>query len=664
MIDRCFWPLLRLATEDNIPVAIESPAYTLEIIDELDPSWIAGLKKAIDSETVEFIGSGYSQLIAPLVPAPVNEWNLQIGKDLYDRFLGSTLPLWYVNEQAYSAGIVEHYVKIGAKAVIMEWNNPRTLHPEWNEEYHYYPQIAKGTNRYSLPVIWNDSITFQKFQRAAQGDIDIEDLVSYLLNHVGEKERYLCLYGNDAEIFDFRPGRFETEPELGSISEWSKIREIYHLLRDNTNFDLIFPSEVLKSSHTDHAYVPLSLESAAQPIPVKKQPKYNITRWAVTGRDNLYINTKCYGIYKKLLRLPKHGNVLKDRLLELQKELCYLWSSDFRTHITQERWDSCLKKIDHISEDLTRNFEKSQDTMLKNKKIISVNNLQGEIYTGETGRSERTDLAGSMKGFEIKEHKQFLRITTPSVQVVFDCKKGLAINSLTFPEISKQPLIGTIPHGYFRDVALSADWYSGNTVLQRPGKSQITDLRPVNYALEHGTGPAGDWLGCSGIVSTDAGPIKKRFVIHKNISQIDVEIFFDWKAIPHGSFKTGMITLKPEAFENTSLFYATHNGGYEVEVFKMDGGTISHATPGSSIVTASHGLGATEGIVVLADSRKGIAVSFDHSSCAAMPMILYEEAAPSFFCRLMFSCGEMDESRVQPVPGPLRFVCSVAGLTK
>ncbi|MFA5822203.1 MAG: hypothetical protein WC853_03920 [Thermodesulfovibrionales bacterium] len=376
------------------------------------------------------MGSGYSQLIAPLVPADVNEWNLMIGNNLYEQLIHYTPALWYINEQAYSAGIVEHYVKIGAKAIIMEWNNPRTLHPEWDEEYRYHPQIAVGTNRNEIAVIWNDSITFQKFQRAAQGDIDKEDLISYLRMSVAEKDRYFCLYGNDAEIFDFRPGRFKTEPELKSIHEWAKIRDIYHLLRNNTNFELIFPSEVLKSSDTHHGYVPLSLESAVQPIPVKKQPKYNITRWAVTGSNNLFINTKCYEIYQRVLRLSKQDDFSKDKLLELQKELCYLWSSDFRTHITQDRWDSFLKKINHVSEELTRDFNNSGYTILSNRKTISVSNLQGMIYIGEIGHGENMDLPVSIEGFKINKDNKFLHVTTPSVDAVFNCNRGLAIHSL------------------------------------------------------------------------------------------------------------------------------------------------------------------------------------------------------------------------------------------
>lgn len=49
VIDRCFWPLLRLATEDKIPIAIESPAYTLEVIANLGPSWIKELQTALHS---------------------------------------------------------------------------------------------------------------------------------------------------------------------------------------------------------------------------------------------------------------------------------------------------------------------------------------------------------------------------------------------------------------------------------------------------------------------------------------------------------------------------------------------------------------------------------------------------------------------------------------
>jgi len=101
-----------------------------------------------------------------------------------------------------------------------------------------------------------------------------------------------------------------------------------------------------------------------------------------------------------------------------------------------------------------------------------------------------------------------------------------------------------------------------------------------------------------------------------------------------------------------------------MEVFKMNNCVIDHGTPSSSVVTASSGLGATEGIVVVGDQMKGIAVYFDQAVHAAMPMVSFRSADPSFFARLIYSLGEVDESRTQEILGPVKFVCSLAGLKR
>ena len=40
------------------------------------------------------------------------------------------------------------------------------------------------------------------------------------------------------------------------------------------------------------------LETSSSPVLVKKQEKYNIYRWALTGIDDYSINLKCYKIYE------------------------------------------------------------------------------------------------------------------------------------------------------------------------------------------------------------------------------------------------------------------------------------------------------------------------------------------------------------------------------
>ena len=39
--------------------------------------------------------------------------------------------------------------------------------------------------------------------------------------------RALCLYASDAEIFDFRPGRFRTEEKLSGESEWARLEQAF-----------------------------------------------------------------------------------------------------------------------------------------------------------------------------------------------------------------------------------------------------------------------------------------------------------------------------------------------------------------------------------------------------------------------------------------------------
>ena len=82
----------------------------------------------------------------------------------------------------------------------------------------------------------------------------------------------------------------------------------------------------------------MHLESPEDPTPVKKQRKYNITRWAVTGRDDLGINTACWRRYATLSADPRATDAD-------WRELCELWSSDYRTHITDARWNAYQERL-------------------------------------------------------------------------------------------------------------------------------------------------------------------------------------------------------------------------------------------------------------------------------------------------------------------------------
>ena len=304
VIDKCYRPILALARNLNVPISIEASGYTLERIDQLAPDWLIELRQLMADGWCEFVGSGYGQLIGPLVPARVNEMNLTLGHQVYDKLLGARPQVALVNEQAYSSGLVTHYLDAGYTAIIMEWDNPSRFHPEWEPNWSYLPQMACDQHSRKIPLIWNRSIAFQKFQRYAYQEISLTSYIDYLAAHLSTGPRILPIYCNDAEIFDYRPGRYATEPALAKLGEWERIQALFETLKEDKRFNLITLSETLAFIREPEAGQMLSLESPEQPIPVKKQSKYNITRWAVTGRDDLGINTACWRIYEKLRTSP------------------------------------------------------------------------------------------------------------------------------------------------------------------------------------------------------------------------------------------------------------------------------------------------------------------------------------------------------------------------
>ena len=98
VLEKCYWPLLKIPDELSIPIGIELSGWTLQQIKLTDQKWIEKLKDLIKSKKVEIIGSGFTQMIGPLVPESVNHWNQKIGLKFYKDFLGTRPEIALVNE--------------------------------------------------------------------------------------------------------------------------------------------------------------------------------------------------------------------------------------------------------------------------------------------------------------------------------------------------------------------------------------------------------------------------------------------------------------------------------------------------------------------------------------------------------------------------------------
>ncbi len=677
VINRCYWSLLNLAEKLNLPIGIEASGFTLETINSIDSSWIAKLKELIERGVCEFIGSGYAQIIGPLVPTEVNYHNLKEGNEIYEKLLGFSPEIALVNEQAYSSALISHYKKAGYKAIIMEWNNPYHSHPEWELEWRYRVNLAV-TNRVvcgktalqshingnkietdaRIPVLWNDAIAFQKFQRYAHGEMELNDYLDFVKSHIpnkassipkypsdaqtsnlniGFQSRAYPLYGNDIEIFNFRPGRYHTEASLEE-DEWKRILNMFVILKNTKDIKLILPSDILALSPEFGDMIPLSLESAVQPVPVKKQGKYNITRWAVSGRDDLKINTACFRIYQNLKKLEIvkklnslcAGNNNKYLLKREWRELCYLWSSDFRTHITKRRWERYLERL--------KSFE------LKIEKELDRHNL-----CTESEKIPIEKICNIKPHLDIKREGNFLTIETNTIKISLNCRRGLAIDKLWFKKISNiTPLVGTLPHGYYNDISWGADYYTGHFTVESPGEIKVTDLNHVDPKIDiYDT-----YISVQCLIETPLGCVEKNISVYLERSLVEFKYKFDMDNIPPASLRLGHITLLPESFDSNTLFYRTSNGGETPETFwinkreelKKD---INHSAPCSFLVSASHAVGITDGIVDIGDSTHYIRVHIDKSVAALIGMVVFYKIDKSWFYRLLLSAMEMDDTSIK-----------------
>tara|TARA_B100001250_G_C19807738_1_gene794182 strand:- start:1215 stop:3110 length:1896 start_codon:yes stop_codon:yes gene_type:complete len=601
VVNNCYWPLLKLA-DNGIPFGLEVSALTLEIIEKIDSSWIKELYKNIQKKQIELVGSGYSQLIGPLVPYKVNQWNQKLGVNIYKDMLGVQPEIALVNEMAYSGGIIDHYLNVGYKGLIMEWNNPRSGNSTWNNEWRFYPQKAKGVNNKNIPLIWADSIAFQKFQRYAHGEFKLSEYINYIKSKNINNSRYFPLYSNDVEIFDYRPGRYDTETKNDNNSEWNRILALYSYLYNENWCTFIFPSDVLNGISKQNAGNELRLETTSQPIPVKKQEKYNINRWALSGRGDLTINTKCYQIYDWLMQKENNSS-------SYWKELCYLWSSDFRTHITEKRWAEYISRLDSFIED---------HSILKNN------------YKNNFLKSDACN--------NINESDRYLYFENDSYQIKFNKIKGFTIKELIFKKISNEYLLGTLEHGYYDDIILGADFYSGHSVIERFGDHKVADLGSVSpffyktkdYIIVESNNHFKDYSFNSKIHLKS-----KKIIIEKSI------LFnSDEKLIIHPY----NITFNPKAWDKKTLYIETHNGGLSPERFYMKKQNINHSDIYSSIISARHGFGNTQGQILIGDKDKSLIINCDMAQSALIPAVVYKEIDDKFFFRIRYSAREMDET--------------------
>lgn len=253
-----------------------------------------------------------------------------------------------------------------------------------------------------------------------------------------------------------------------------------------------------------------------------------------------------------------------------------------------------------------------------------------------------------------------LIIRTSAALLGLNRKRGFAIDKLIFKNISDQSLVGTLPQGYYENISLGVDFYSGHTIIEIPGKQKITDLDEVNHFEKRSDNP--DYVSVVMTVKTRAGTVKKSIKVFKKINRVDIEYKLDLANVFPAAIRSAIMTLNPEAFDLKSLYYECRNGGkVEERFFLKDAGSINH--PALSLSVSSSGaLGNTDGCFKIGDKEKTLTFVTPMVKTALLPMINYKSgnAIDPYFLRILYSLQEFDDTSFLRVDNKRKFDFSIS----
>ena len=703
IIDTCYWPLLDIINDYDVKPGIEFPLNTIKKIQEIDPLFLDELKKVVQKNKCELIFSGYEQTVFPLVPSDVNSENLLSGKKEQEELFKINIDTAYVNEQQFSSGLIPLYDDAKIKNIFITWEWMSKITDLSNQTKFFPKQVFKNTSQ--LNVIWNSFISFQKFQRLVDGLITKKEYLNYILNQKLSVDSCFPWYGSDMEIFGYKNPVLGLE---GKGNEISRFRSILDDLEKSKSIKFELPSKILEIFKPTEK---IEMASAKFAISGKKQDKFVITRWATCGRDNSSINTKCHKLLKKIRQLKSlKTNTSKNQM----NELVNCWASDYRTHTTEQKFDDSRKKIFVLENQLNETLsDKSNSFLKKQKSDIDVilfnphkNDWLGIPYEIKIHFSPKKNIKNFLilsNGIEIPsqiEDKKFYKngnlrsaliviepiipaksnllisiikkktqssivfsnknnVTTKNVKLSLMKNRGGTIRELVFPLLSKKPMIKFLEHGTFHDTKLSADFYSGHSVIFSREGQKITDLVKTSIVLENNSSIRVK-LSCE--MDLPFGHLRKIFYVYQNHPRVDVKYIFDFKSFRPGSFRTGILTLNPEGFDRNSLQFSTHNGG-ELETFLLNGNSITQDESSDPRLSSQGCMGATEGIFDFGDKSKGITIFSDKSKWYSVPLLNYNNIDEKFFFRISNSVSELDDTTMTWWKGRKEFSFSILGRT-
>jgi hypothetical protein len=583
VVNKCLVPLLNLA-DSGYKFGIQISGVSLEIIQQHRPDLIHKLRCLLENGTIDFIGNGYCQVINPLFPHEVNLQNHKIGLKIYNNILNTQPEICTINEMAFSHSSCESILASKYKTIIMEYNNAKEN--IGNRQITQFDPARVEVSNEHLNLIWCDTIAFQKFQKYVHGEIGLDEYDIWLRDYTNQKKGTLCLYCSDAEVFGYRPKRYGTEVKP-FLDEWTRIRELMERYKNNT----IRPSQIKFSSKK-----PLKLTSSEFPIIVKKQQKYNITRWAITGRNDRDLNAFCYEAIDQL------GNQITEAGADDWKDLIKLCSSDLRTHIEEGRW------------------LKASYNMERFKKRFGVSKVLPRQITDN--KNQQTN------------------------QLLLDKNRGNSI--ISWPK--DNPVVGKADPAVYDDTFLMADFFSGYVVIERLGQHKVSDLDFTSNTSRID--------GYSQVNHPDGYVISKSIhSFERNVLEIDVNIHTPRRT--REQIKPCTFTLTSENWDRKTLQYEAKLGGSKREIFPFGDKSFDQDSILNLNVVGLNGFFPTDGKFIISDKNKKLQFYINPMLSFCLVRLTYTVTENGDFVLLIsFVSQDIDETfRVSEAEQDIRFNC-------
>ncbi|MCB1049090.1 MAG: hypothetical protein H6510_08620 [Acidobacteria bacterium] len=601
LIDQCYFPLLHLA--ENHPIGLEINAYSLERIARRAPEWVRQLRVLLRQRRVSLIGSGYVQMIGPLAPAHVVRANLAWGNLLYQKHLRRS-PKWaLLNEMVYANGLEQLYLEAGFRGIITESENLL-------DALGYPKKAPSRLGLSACPVLLTSSMLMQKTQRYVQGDLSLEEILNALSQN-GVDRQPIALYSGDAEIFGFRPNRYLHEHRALPDSDWLRLAELFQAVARTYPWRRV---DQLTRRRSKSALLNRAEKSNA----VKKQNKYNLSRWAISGRNDLWLNTFAHRWAQRAISWPANS----PRWLPILK----LWASDLRTHITETRWSQVAK----------------------------------HLYRFQSGAQGLEPILGRLwpdwqdtETVQIREKGLSLQVQTPSLRATLLLRRGAALAELAFAQHDWVPCLVSLPQGTFQDVSRMVDYYSGLTIAEGwQEQARWTDLEPVRLRISLQP----DRVVLQTVLNTPYGGFRKQWIL----DWVRQEFRLAWDMThwePH------MLNLRLGGFCLNPNWIPAHDVGWQSK--GLDGlpyrykavDSVDQCQTLSFRVSCPGGLAVPDGHLSWGAPNRGLSVSWDPSRNAAFPLWVHQREKTAHLSRLFFSLAETDETRRAHSAPPVFEVC-------